>query len=235
MNKKLLSIILALTLAFAAVIAAACAKTEETETNTVSATAEEFQYTLQAKGSEFNAADLSPDAPFDVTLPDNVKAYSATVVNNEVKLSKIAEGGDKLDAGTPVVVYGDGVSANSAFFNDAIVTENKTVDNLVGILNESEKTVPVNAYVLQTQTGVQAFYKVASPAPGALNRCYVIAASPNARLVISFDGEDPTAINAIEAAEAEDGTLKDGKYLIDGKVILVKNGVKYSANGQILK
>ena len=68
MNKKLLSIILALTLAFAAVIAAACAKTEETETNTVSATAEEFQYTLQAKGSEFNAADLSPDAPFDVTL-----------------------------------------------------------------------------------------------------------------------------------------------------------------------
>ena len=176
-------------------------------------------------------------APFDVTLPDNVKAYSATVVNNEVKLSKIAEGGDKLDAGTPVVVYGDGVSANSAFFNDAIVTENKTVDNLVGILNESEKTVPIGAYVLQTQTDVQAFYKVTSAAPGALNRCYVTTSEPSsgARLTIIFDGEDPTAINAIEAAETEDGALKDGKYLIDGKVILVKNGVKYSANGQILK
>jgi len=174
-------------------------------------------------------------APFDVTLPDNVKAYSATVENNEVKLSKIAEGGDKLDAGTPVIVYGDGVSANSAFFNDAIVTENKTVDNLVGILNESEKEVPVGAYVLQTQGEIQAFYKVAAAASGALNRCYLIAASPNARLVISFDGEDPTAINAIEAAEAEEGTLKDGKYFIDNKIVIVKNGVKYGANGQILK
>jgi len=178
-------------------------------------------------------------APFDVTLPDNVKAYSATVENNEVKLSRIAEGGDKLNAGTPVVVFGDGVSVDETFYGDAAVTENKTVGNLVGILNESEKTVPVDAYVLQTQTiaeqQVQAFYKVTTAAPGALNRCYVIAASPKARLVISFDGEDPTAINAIEAAEAEDGALKDGKYLIDGKVILVKNGVKYSANGQILK
>jgi hypothetical protein len=67
-NKKLLSIILALTLAFAAVIAAACARTEETEINTVTATAEDFEYTLQAKGFEFNGATLSPDAPFDVTL-----------------------------------------------------------------------------------------------------------------------------------------------------------------------
>jgi len=178
-------------------------------------------------------------APFDITLPENVKAYSATVENNEVKLSRIAEGGDKLNAGTPVVVFGDGVSVDETFYGDAAVTENKTVGNLVGILNESEKTVPVDAYVLQTQTiaeqQVQAFYKVTTAAPGALNRCYVIAASPKARLVISFDGEDPTAINAIEAAEAEDGALKDGKYLIDGKVILVKNGVKYSANGQILK
>ena len=182
-------------------------------------------------------------APFDVTLPDNVKAYSATVENNEVKLSRIAEGGDKLNAGTPVVVFGDGVSVDETFYGDAAVTENKTVGNLVGILNESEKTVPVGAYVLQTQTiaeqQVQAFYKVAGTeaVPGALNRCYLTTSEPGsgARLTISFDGEDPTAINAIEAAEAEDGALKDGKYIIDNKVVIVKNGVKYSANGQILK
>ena len=56
-----------------------------------------------------------------------------------------------------------------------------------------------------------------------------------ARLVISIDEEDPTAINAIEAANAKAGALKDGKYLIGNKVVLVKNGVKYGANGQILK
>ena len=174
-------------------------------------------------------------APFDVTLPDNVKAYSATVVNNEVKLSKIDN--DKLDAGTPVIVYGDGVSVDQTFYGVPTVEENKTEGNLVGILNESEKEVPAGAYVLQTQTGGQAFYKVATAAPGALNRCYLTTSEPSsgARLTIIFDGEDPTAINAIEAAEAEDGALKDGKYLIDGKIVIVKNGVKYSANGQILK
>lgn len=53
-----------------------------------------------------------------------------------------------------------------------------------------------------------------------------------ARPVLRFD--DTTAINAIEAAEAEAGTLKDGKYIIDNKVVIVKNGVKYGANGQKL-
>ena len=178
-------------------------------------------------------------APFDITLPEKVKAYSATATETEVTLTKIAEGGDELKAGTPVVVYGDGADVEETFNKYAIFskTENPTVDDnaLVGLL--VDKNVPAGAYVLQTQAGNQGFYKVAGTeaVPGVFYRSYLIAASPKARLVIIFDGEDPTAINAIEAAEAEDGALKDGKYLIDGKVILVKNGVKYSANGQILK
>ncbi len=67
MNRKLLSILLALILVFSAVIGAACA-TEETEMNTVSVSGEDFEYTLQTKALEFDAARLSPDAPFDVTL-----------------------------------------------------------------------------------------------------------------------------------------------------------------------
>ena len=95
-------------------------------------------------------------------------------------------------------------------------------------------------YVLQTQTiaevATQAFYKLDADATGKLNRCYVTASvSPNARLVISFDEEDPTGINAIKAAEAAGEGLKDGKFLIGNKIVLVKNGVKYSANGQILR
>ncbi len=180
-------------------------------------------------------------APFDVTLPENVKAYYAKVDGDKVTLTKAANGGNALTAGTPVVVYGDGADVDETFYG--IPTEDWTLAkafDLWGILSESSKTVPVGAYVLQTQTieeqPVQAFYKVAAAAPGALNRCYVKVTEPNsgnARLTIKFD--DTTAINAIEAAEAEDGALKDGKYLIDGKIVIVKNGVKYSANGQILK
>ena len=160
-------------------------------------------------------------APFDVTLPQNVKGYIAKVDGSEVKLTKIAEGGNELTAGTPVIVYADGADVDETFYG--IPTEDWTIakaSDLWGILSESSKTVPVGAYVLQTQTieeqPVQAFYKVAAAAPGALNRCYVKVTEPNqnARLTITFDGEDPTAINAIEAAEAEEGTLKDGKYII---------------------
>lgn len=63
---------------------------------------------------------------------------------------------------------------------------------------------------------------------------FTVAGESEARLTLRIDGEDPTAINAVEAAEANDGALKDGKYLIEGKIVLVKNGVKYGANGQKL-
>jgi hypothetical protein len=67
-------------------------------------------------------------------------------------------------------------------------------------------------------------------------RAYITLGATNseARLAITFDEEDPTAITAIEAAEAEEGAQKDGKYLIGGKIVIVKNGVKYDANGKKL-
>ncbi len=173
-------------------------------------------------------------APFVITLPAGVKAYSATATETEVKLTKIAEGGEELAAGTPVIVYGDGVSVDETFYGVPTVTENQTVGALTGILDDSNKTISSGKYVLQTQSDVQAFYKLASDATGKLNRCFVSAGVAQARLVISIDEEDPTAINAIEAANAKAGALKDGKYLIGNKVVLVKNGVKYGANGQKL-
>ena len=174
-------------------------------------------------------------APFDITLPAGVKAYSATSSETTVTLTKIAEGGAPLTAGTPVIIYGDGVSVDETFYGVPTVTENQTVGALTGILDDSNKTISSGKYVLQTQSDVQAFYKLASNATGKLNRCFVSAEVAEARLVISIDEEDPTAINAIEAANAKAGALKDGKYLIGNKVVLVKNGVKYGANGQILK
>lgn len=175
-------------------------------------------------------------APFDVVLPQNVKGYRvASVTETEIKLALIAVGGNELTAGTPLIVYGDGADVDETFYGIPAETENVKAGSLYGILDVNNTTVPADAYVLQTQGGVQAFYKVAADAPGALNRCYVKTAVNNARLTITFEGEDPTAINAIEAAEAEEGTLKDGKYFIDNKIVIVKNGVKYGANGQILK
>ena len=64
-------------------------------------------------------------------------------------------------------------------------------------------------------------------------RAYIKLSESKAReLILDFD--DVTAINAIEAENVKAEGLKDGKYLIGNKIVLVKNGVKYGANGQKL-
>jgi hypothetical protein len=77
-------------------------------------------------------------------------------------------------------------------------------------------------------------YNVNSSVTLRNTRAYIaINTNSGARQLILNLDEDPTIINAIEAAEAEDG-VKDGKFLENGKIVIVKNGVKYSANGQKL-
>jgi hypothetical protein len=61
---------------------------------------------------------------------------------------------------------------------------------------------------------------------------FELVGSSSARDII-MNIDEATIINALEASEAEG--LKDGKYLVKGKIVLVKNGVKFNANGQILK
>ena len=92
-------------------------------------------------------------------------------------------------------------------------------------------TVPENNYIISGGS----IYLVNSEVAMKTMRAYItLTNSSSARVSIAFDDDDPTAINAIEAAEEAEG-LEDGKYLIDGQIVIVKNGVKYSANGQILK
>ena len=73
----------------------------------------------------------------------------------------------------------------------------------------------------------------------AINKAYLPinknAFDSEGRFTILFEDDAPTAINAIEAADTKAEGLKDGKYFVGNRIILVKNGVKFSANGQLLK
>jgi len=162
-----------------------------------------------------------------------VKAYYASsqsgsnIVMTPTESEGVAAGEGLMLKGTagatvtiPVVASGDAISGNM----------------LVGCPNGETLTANANYYVLIKNGETAEFQSLKNsgatiPAGKAYLNTGIL--SP-ARLIISFE-EDPTAINAVEAAEAESGALKDGKYIIDNKVVIVKNGVKYSANGQILK
>ena len=88
-------------------------------------------------------------------------------------------------------------------------------------------------YLLQKQDDVVGWYLISGEGfKLAANRCY-LAATQNARSFIGLtatDG-DATGINSI-ASEA--GTMADGKYMVNGRIVIVKAGRAYNMNGQRL-
>ena len=169
-------------------------------------------------------------APFDVEIPGDVKAYTVTESTkaSTVKIEEITSG--VITAGTPVLVTSETTFEKD--FEDYMTVAAPTNTGLLrGTFTKYQVPVDDN-YILQYQNDECAFYLVDDEIYIGKNRCYLHVAAASARIAI--EGDDPTAINSIEAAEEGEG-LKDGKYLIDGQIVIVKNGVKYSANGQILK
>ncbi len=93
------------------------------------------------------------------------------------------------------------------------------------------------SYVVGLKNGATSLYKVNSAVSLKPFRAYftVSGNNPGARVAIRFD-DDTTGINVLEEESANENTgMKDGKYLENGRIIIVKNGVKYSTNGQIAK
>ena len=130
-------------------------------------------------------------------------------------------------------LYKAGESTVSSFAGSGTVKA-APVDNGKGVVMKGRylnmTDVPYNDYVLSGTN----LYKVNSKVGLRPFRAYftVPDGDPSARIALNFD-ENPTAINAIEVTEDAEG-LKDGKYIENGKIVIVKNSVKYGANGQKL-
>ncbi len=96
-------------------------------------------------------------------------------------------------------------------------------------------TVPLGSYIIGIKDGVSSLYKVNSSVNIKPFRAYFTTAdgNSNARITLRFD-EGTTGIT-LQEAEDESVGMKDGKYFENGRIVIVKNGVKYSVNGSILK
>ncbi len=147
-------------------------------------------------------------------------------------LTKTSVKGGTVPANTGLLLKGDEGTATIPVV--ASSSTNVEANKLVGVNAATE--IAANAgYVLMGSPSL-GFYQNANKFTVGANTAY---------LPSNFDGsgardffrleDDFTGINAVEAAEVKAEGLKDGKFLENGKIIIVKNGVKYSANGQILK
>ena len=177
-------------------------------------------------------------SPFAVSLAelDNVTAFKITGVEGEVFTTE--EVATTIPANTPVLLYrkttGSNYSPSLTGWGTA-ATETYTEGLLTGFYAKTAVTENENHYLLQKNNDVVAFYNVTNSGLyiGAYRAYLTMPGEHNARPALYFP-EDPTAINVIEAVETEANALKDGKYLIEGKIVIVKNGVKYDANGKKL-
>ena len=172
----------------------------------------------------------------EVNLLEGVKAYKASIIDKTTlsftKLNQV------VPANTGILLKGTAgdviipVGINPETVEENVLTAGKGVlmtqdnDNYYFALKKNSNPMTFAKFLPESITipTNKAYLKVDA---GNFD-----SSEPEARLTIQIDGE--TAINAIEAAEANDGALKDGKYLIDGKIVIVKNGVKYDANGKKL-
>ena len=167
--------------------------------------------------------------PFVPELPSGVKAYSCTASNgNELSLVEVTEPAANVpyileaESGCNKTLQGWGTAATTSY----------TEGWLTGVYEST--TATAGTYVLQNNDNKVAFYQVVDgeePTVGAY-RCYLTPAA-SARAAFFFPGSI-TGVNNVAAAAAE-AEVKDGKYIENGKVVIVKNGKKFSATGAQMK
>ena len=170
------------------------------------------------------------DGSVKYELPVGVEAYVATLSNDNLVLTKIAEGGQVMPANTAVILKSDAASIMLTPSTADAVTFTAT-NSLQG--TDVATAAPANCYVLSghsadnSEIGV-GFYQYTGTLKA--HRAYVTISNPNSapkRLRFVFD-----SATAIENTDAD---VKAEKRIENGVLYIIKNGVKYNAQGQTVK
>ena len=168
-------------------------------------------------------------APFDVTIPVGVQAFTISGIDKNGILT--LEQQNTISAHTPVIVYSESASDINAVQFGVATSGTATSDYLKGVYDDT--TAPVGSYVLQNQRGRVGFYQVQEGIQPMVraNRAYLtVPASANVK---AFYMDDATAIQTVEEllsgkAEIYDlagrrqQKLQKGINIVGGKKVLVK-------------
>ena len=168
-------------------------------------------------------------APFDVTIPVGVQAFTISGIDKNGILT--LEQQNTIPAHTPVIVYSESTTDINAVQFGVATSSTATSKYLTGVYTDTE--APVGSYVLQNQGGRVGFYQVQEGTQPWVraNRAYLtVPASANVK---AFYMDDATAIQTVEEllsgkAEIYDlagrrqQKLQKGINIVGGKKVLVK-------------
>lgn len=177
--------------------------------------------------------------PYPVKVPEGVTAYYCTLNENSLHLEDI---GEKIPAQTGAILIG-GTEASTQTLVPATTetaSENVSDNVLSGVLtNTTTSTLGTKIYVLNGgQSAGIGFYPYSQSATLTAYKAYYNASAQGARDFYLFGSDDSaTGIEGLsEDVDNQNETFDNTrKVLLDGKVVVVRNGKKYSITGQIYK
>ena len=191
--------------------------------------ADEMTLSLNAGPDGVNYATFA--APFDVTLPSTVTAYTLTLDEGR-GVAEVTSLGQEIPAGTAVLLKSDSetsVTAGVSYDEFAPFSGSNALEGTYVTIS----TLADNQLALGVVDSKVGFYKY-TYALGA-NKAYLnVPASSSARaFVLSFDEGEVTGINAVNAAAQNGAAVYDlqgrrvsnatkGVYIVNGKKVLVK-------------
>ncbi len=174
------------------------------------------------------------DSARKFALPnDGTKAFVAKIEGTDMTMIEIASGAQVIPANTAVILQSPTGSFSLTPSDGSAVTFDPAVNQLQGV--DEDAVAPTNCYVLSgksadnTVQGV-GFYEYHGTL--AAHKAYLIYSGSGApkRMRFIFNNEQQ-ATGIDNAAEA----LKSEKRIENGQLIIIKNGVRYNAQGQVVK
>ena len=207
------------------------------ENNTVSVTinpAPDPHFYVTAKEDPNHAGDFYSTfyhGTNQYELPnDGTEAYVATLSGDVLLLTKIAEGAEVLPNHTAVILKATS-SSIALTPSDATPVTVTATNNLQGV--DDPISVPTNCYVLSGHatdgSGVTGlgFYRYSGSQLNA-HKAYVIISSATAPKRLPFVFDTPTDMEPITNNQLP----ITNKVIIDGQLIILREGAKYNAYGQ---
>ena len=165
-------------------------------------------------------------------LPEDVEAFVADLSGSDLVLTKIAVTGQTIPSNTAVILR----RANSPEDIQLIPSNAEAVtftahNSLQGV--DMATAAPANCYVLSgtAQYGV-GFYRILGSELKA-HKAYVIyngSAAPKRMRFVFNQEQTATGVESVRSS-----AISSQKLIENGQLIIIKNGVRYNAQGQIVK
>ncbi|GEM_PF-1599998 len=175
--------------------------------------------------------------PINFTCPEGWTRYCCSELDGGQLVLTVYSGGDTKNV--PYIIYApDKTNHKYQFigYQNGAGTQNVTSGCLTGVLSDESTIVPSGSYVLAYDkvNDRQSFRKTNGTVICPKYKVYLTKpAEGQSRDAFFFPdfNDDPTGLDEL----LEQTFMTDGKYVRNGRIIIMKDGVKYNTNGQIIK